>query len=102
VLSEKNKFSQADQVEPEGSEDSCEESCTKPDTSRSKPCAGSPAKIPSHTKHQKAGRRTGPLSPEKAKKVASIRRLKACWRCWLSKTQASIEIISFVNEKLTL
>jgi hypothetical protein len=90
VLSKNNTFSQTDQVESERCEESWEESCTKSDTSRSKPCTASPAKIPSHTKHQKAGRRTGPLSPEKAKKVALIRRLKACWRCWLSKIQVSI------------
>ena len=49
----------------------------------------SPAPIPIGQKHRKTGRRTGPLSLEMKQKVASIRSLKACWLCWLSKIPVS-------------
>lgn len=38
---------------------------------------------------QKVGRRRGPLRPESAKKAQDIRRLGACWQCWLFKVNVS-------------
>jgi hypothetical protein len=66
-----------------------ENAFTQPHSFQKVECIESPSQTPVSQKHQKAGRRTGPLSLEKAKKVALIRRLKACWRCWLSKIQVS-------------
>jgi hypothetical protein len=48
-------------------------------------CIESPAQTSMYQNHRKTGRRTRPLSPERKKKVASIRRSGACWSCWLSK-----------------
>jgi hypothetical protein len=68
-----------------------ENALTQPYSFQKVECIESPSQSPVSQRYQKAGRRTGPLSPEKAKKVASIRILKACWRCWSSKIPVSIE-----------
>jgi hypothetical protein len=41
---------------------------------------------PSKEEERKKGRRTGPLSADKAKKVGEVRHNRACWRCWYYKT----------------
>jgi hypothetical protein len=38
---------------------------------------------------RKQGRRQGPLDPAKAKRASQIRRIGACWSCWLLKTPVS-------------
>ena len=38
---------------------------------------------------QKVGRRRGPLGPESAKRAQHMRRLGACWQCWLFKVTVS-------------
>jgi hypothetical protein len=68
-----------------------ESALTQPHSFQKVKCIESPSQTPVSQKHQKTGRRTGPLSPEKAMKVGSIRRLKACWPCWLSKIPVSME-----------
>jgi hypothetical protein len=93
-LSMVNEFSRTHKFESERSEETGKESFTDSDLSdlsRGAPGIESPVQIQTDQKPRKTGRRTGPLSPEKAKKVASIRRSKACWFCWLSKIPVSKE-----------
>ena len=40
-------------------------------------------------KPRKLGRRQGPLSPENAKRTSQMRRLGACWPCYILKTPVS-------------
>jgi hypothetical protein len=90
-LPNRNEFLGVDSIEAERIKISGESTAAQSQSFQEALSFERSAPIPNGQKHRKTGRRTRPLSLEMKKKVASIRRLKACWLCWLSKIPASNE-----------
>jgi hypothetical protein len=88
-LSSRNNFLGTDSIEADGLDVNRENTFTPSHSFQKVSSTESPAATPMYQKIRRTGRRTGPLSLEKKKKVALIRRSKACWFCWLSKIPVS-------------